>query len=254
MLSLIKNLLGVLCISLSLYFSVTVMSMPVLGGVFHAPSLFLVIGVTLGIAILVMDVADLRRFLRFTMGFSTDKHLRQIQTSEKKLETLADVYLSDGGEELRKIVVDSRMPRIWNIVATKLAINVPIADIKEILQFQIHKVTQRLDQDIATLKQLAAVAPAVGMFGSVLGLIRLLADLKDFETLGINMSLALITTLYGIFIGSILLVPLIRSVEKKKSYYLKNHSNLCYWLEHVEQKKPSFYMKTQLGKLDVNSL
>jgi len=235
LLSIIKNLIGITFIGLSLFFSISVMSMPVLGGVIHVPSLFLVAGVTLGIAILVMDVADARRFLLFSVTFSSDKQLRQIQTSEKSFETFCDVYLKDGGEELRKIVNVGKMPRIWNIVATKLAINVPIADIKDILDYQIHKVMARLDQDISTLRQIAAVAPAIGMFGSVLGLIRLLADLKDFETLGTNMSLALITTLYGIFIGSILLVPLIRSVEKRKSYYLKNHTNVLYWLDHVEQ-------------------
>lgn len=254
MLTILKNLVGVACIVLSIYLSMSVLSMPVLGGVFHVPSLFLVVGVTLGIAILVMDVTDAGRFFVFSLSFTSDKQRSQIRTSENNLENLVDVYLKDGGEELRKVVVESKMPRIWNIVATKLAINVPIADIKDILEFQIHKVMARLDQDVTTLRQLASVAPAIGMFGSVLGLIRLLADLKDFETLGTNMSLALITTLYGIFIGSILLVPLIRSVEKRKSYYLKNHTNLLYWLDHVEQKKPSFYMKTKLGNLDVSSL
>lgn len=254
MLSALKNLAGVAFIALSIYFSISVLSMPVLGGVFHVPSLVLVTGVTIGVAILIMDVADIRRFAAFWLTYSSSGYLNQLRTTENSFEKLVQVYSKEGGEGFRKVVTESKMPRIWQIVATKLAINVPINDIKDILDFQIQRVVARLDQDITTLKQVAAIAPAIGMFGSVLGLIRLLADLKDFDTLGTNMSLALITTLYGIFIGNILLVPLIRSVEKRKLYSIKNHTNLLYWLDHVNQKKPAFYMKTRLRDLDVKNV
>lgn len=254
MISVVKNLSGITCIVLSVYLSVNIMSMPVLGGVLHMPSIFLVTGSMVGISILLMDVPDLKRFLFFLVTFLADKDRKQMDNSEKKLEELVDAYGKGGGQELREQVIQNKMPRIWNIVATKLSINVPIPDVKDILEFQIQRVVSRVDQDIATLKQLAAIAPAIGMFGSVLGLIRLLADLKDFDTLGTNMSLALITTLYGIFIGNIVLVPLIRNVEKRKINYIKNHTNLLYWLEHVEQKKPSFYMKKRLRDLDVKTI
>ena len=254
MISVAKNLFGLVCMILSLYLSITQTSMPKLGGVLHVPSLLMVCGGLIGIAFLVMDAVDFKRFIRFTFSLSSDKNLRQMQSSEKSFEAFAEVYAKDGGDALRNLILEKRMPRIWNIVATKLAINVPIADIKEILDFQIQRVMVRLDQDITTLKQLATLAPAIGMFGTVLGLIQMLTNLQEFDKLGTNMSLALITTLYGIFIGNILLVPLIRSVEKRKLYYLKNHSNLIYWLDHVEQKKPSFYMKTRLRDLDVKTI
>lgn len=254
MTSILKNLLGVICLVSTIYFSMTIEKMPVLGGIIHIPSLLMVSGVFAGIAIILMDLNDARRFLVFFLSYSSDRQSKQIRQSEKNLESLVEVFAKDGGEELRNEVLKRKMPRIWNIVATKLAINVPITDIKDILEFQISKVVAKLNQDIETLKQLASLAPAIGMFGSLLGLIRLLSDLKDFDTLGTNMSLALITTLYGIFLGNILLVPLIRSVEKRKTAYIKNHTNLLYWLDHVEQKKPSFYMKTRLRDLDVKTI
>ncbi len=254
MISLIKNSLGFTLMASAIYYSMAVENMSVLGGVIHIPSLIMVTGVILGVSIVLMDVNDARRFILFCLTYSSHKQSKQIMLSETYLKGLVDIYHSDGGEELRNEVKRRKMPRIWNIVATKLAINVPIHDIKDILEFQIQKVVVKLNQDIATLKQISALAPAIGMFGSLLGLIRLLGDLKDFDTLGSNMSLALITTLYGIFIGNILFVPLIHSVEKRKTAYIKSHTNLLYWLEHVEQKKPSFYMKTRLRDLDVKKI
>jgi chemotaxis protein MotA len=254
MVSVSKNLLGIACMITSLYLALTTTGMPSFGGVVHMPSIYMVFGILCGIALLVMDAVDIKRFIRFTFSLSSDKNLRQMQSSEKSFEMFAEVYAKDGGDALRKLIIEKKMPRIWNIVATKLAINVPIADIKDILDFQIQRVMVRLDQDITTLKQLATLAPGIGMFGTVLGLIHMLTSLQEFDKLGANMSLALITTLYGVFIGNILLVPIIRSVEKRKLYYLKNHSNLIYWLDHVEQKKPAFYMKTRLRDLDVKTI
>lgn len=253
MLTAIKNLVGCSAIGLSIYLCLSVTSAPIFG-VFHLPSLYLVVGVTFGIAVLIIDTADIKRFFLFWVTYSSSRYMRQMETTERSFEKLVHVYTKEGGEGFRKIVSEDKMPTIWNIVATKLAINVPIADIKDILDFQIHRVVARLDQDITTLKQVASLAPAIGMFGSILGLIRLLADLQDFDSLGPNMSLALITTLYGIFIGNILLVPLIRSVEKRKVYSIKNHTNLLYWLDHVSKKKPAFYLKTRLRDLDVKSV
>jgi len=254
LINLLRHFTGIGVIVGSVYYSFGIMKMPVLSGVFHIPSLLLVTGVTFGIALIMMDSYDLRRFFWFSLSFSSNQQQVAIQKSEQNFEKFVDIYAKEGGEGLKKYIEAMKMPRIWNIVATKLAINVPIHDIKDILEFQIQKVISSLNQDITTLKQLAALAPAIGMFGSVLGLVRLLADLKNFETLGTNMSLALLTTLYGIFLGNILLVPLIRAAEKRRGLYIKSHTNLLYWLDHVEQKKPAFYMKTRLRDLDVKNI
>lgn len=250
--SLLKNLCGVGIIALSIYLSLVVHA-PALFGVFHLPSFCLVVGLTVGVSFLIIEAADIRRFLVFLFGYSASSNQQRTATTEKNFETLAQTYVKEGGEGFRREVSAQRMPSIWRVVATKLAINVPIPDVKDILDFNIHKVVSRLDQDITTLRQVAILAPALGMFGTVLGLIRLLADLKDMDALGGHMSLALLTTLYGIFVGNVVLVPLIRSVEKRKAYSLKDHANLVYWLDHVERKKPSFYLKENLRDLDVKT-
>jgi chemotaxis protein MotA len=169
---------------------------------------------------------------------------------EENSEKMLDIFNSEGAGGLRTFIQGSNLPRVWGVVMTKLEIKVPIQDIQQILEFRIRKATSRLDQDIATMRLLASTAPAVGMFGSVLGLIYLLADLKDFSSLGANMSLALLTTLYGIFVGNIVFIPIVRKLETRRYVAIKNHMNLSYWLEALEARKPSFYLKSDFSKIE----
>ncbi len=54
----------------------------------------------------------------------------------------------------------------------------------------------------------ASYAPGFGMIGTLLGLIGMLANLEDTASLGPNMSLALITTLYGSMFANMILTPI----------------------------------------------
>lgn len=248
--ALVQAVVGALCIFLSLYVPIFVFDNSDSGGsILHGPSMWLVVGALVGISLFLVQANDYLRFVTFLFGYSVAKAKDRLQKSEQSFEKMLDVYSSEGMEALRRYVTASDFPKIWEIVATKLEIQMPIADIRTILRFQIRRTVTRIDQDLVNLRQLSSLAPSVGMFGSVLGLIRLLANMKDFSSLGSNMSLALVTTLYGIFISNFILVPIIRRVETRKYLAMKNHENIMYWIDNVAENKPSFYLKRRLGEI-----
>ncbi|MFP4599693.1 MAG: motility protein A [Persicimonas sp.] len=63
------------------------------------------------------------------------------------------------------------------------------------------------------LSSLGDFSPAMGMIGTVIGLIQLLAQMQDFEKLGSGMAIALLTTLYGLMLAHLLYLPLARLVS-----------------------------------------
>ena len=250
LLSLLKTIIGFALIFVSLYTTVFVYAdVPAYNFIFHLPSLFLVIGVVIGVSLLLVEYRDIGRFFRFLFFYSVSKEKKKTLNSEAKFEEFLNIYVNESPQALTTFVKENDYPHIWQIIATKLEIRVPISDIKQIMNYKIRKIVGRLDEDTTTLRQLSALAPAIGMFGSVLGLIRLLADMSDFSTLGSNMSLALVTTLYGIFIGNVIFVPLARYVEKRKYMSIKNHENITYWLSILDAKKPAFYLKNSLREI-----
>ncbi len=54
----------------------------------------------------------------------------------------------------------------------------------------------------------ASLAPAFGMIGTLIGLINMLKNLSDMASVGPNMSVALITTLYGSMLANIFFAPI----------------------------------------------
>ncbi len=52
------------------------------------------------------------------------------------------------------------------------------------------------------------LAPAYGMIGTIVGLIKMLKQLDDPSTIGPSMALALITTLYGSMVANIFMLPI----------------------------------------------
>ena len=60
---------------------------------------------------------------------------------------------------------------------------------------------ERNNMSIKVMNSFAEIAPAMGMVGTLIGLVAMLVDLSNPETLGPSMAVALITTLYGAIIA-----------------------------------------------------
>lgn len=56
-------------------------------------------------------------------------------------------------------------------------------------------------------KSIGVVAPAMGMIGTLVGLVQMLANLKDTSALGPAMAIALLTTLYGAILSHAFALP-----------------------------------------------
>lgn len=62
------------------------------------------------------------------------------------------------------------------------------------------------------LKTLSKAAPSFGMVGTIMGLVDVLTNLRDFDKLGPGMALAIMTTLYGLVLAQGVYVPLAAAV------------------------------------------
>jgi chemotaxis protein MotA len=68
-------------------------------------------------------------------------------------------------------------------------------------------------------------APSMGMIGTLVGLVQMLAKLDDPKSIGPAMAIAILTTLYGAIIANMIALPIVdklvlRSEEEEKNYNL----------------------------------
>ncbi len=80
--------------------------------------------------------------------------------------------------------------------------------VRGILETDLVCLQDRHAKVIGFWDKLAEMGPAWGMIGTLIGLVNMLKNLEDSSTIGPNMSVALLTTLYGSLIANWICTPL----------------------------------------------
>ena len=80
--------------------------------------------------------------------------------------------------------------------------------IREILDAEIDSMEERHELEQSVFRCWAAMAPAFGLIGTLIGLVQMLAMMDDPASLGPGMSVALLTTLYGVLMANLVLTPI----------------------------------------------
>lgn len=93
--------------------------------------------------------------------------------------------------------------------------------VRSILEAELINVDARHQNNISFWKSVGAAGPAWGMIGTLLGLINMLKDLSDPDSIGPNMSVALVTTLYGSIVANWLSMPVATKLAKQNEMEIK---------------------------------
>jgi chemotaxis protein MotA len=80
--------------------------------------------------------------------------------------------------------------------------------INQIMETEMNYVAQRHKVGASILDVMGAFAPALGMIGTLIGLIQMLQSMSDPSAIGPAMAVALITTFYGAIIANLICIPI----------------------------------------------
>ncbi|MDD3311023.1 motility protein A [Pseudodesulfovibrio sp.] len=80
--------------------------------------------------------------------------------------------------------------------------------IQEILETEISYLSERHATGADVVAVMGSLAPAMGMIGTVIGLVQMLQTMSDPSTIGPAMAVALLTTLYGALLANLLFNPM----------------------------------------------
>ena len=90
-------------------------------------------------------------------------------------------------------------------------------DVDFLLTQELEAELERHKRSASITRRASEVAPAMGLIGTLVGLVQMLADLENPETIGPAMAVALLTTFYGAILGTIVMAPLAVKLEKRSS-------------------------------------
>jgi len=87
-------------------------------------------------------------------------------------------------------------------------------DVERILQREVAATTQRQHGSAQVFRRAAEVAPAMGLIGTLVGLVQMLSHLDDPASIGPAMAIALLTTFYGAVLAYMVFAPLATKLER----------------------------------------
>ena len=98
----------------------------------------------------------------------------------------------------------------------------PADTVKAMLQKDLNQTLQRHNDGQDIFKAIGDVGPAMGMIGTLIGLVQMLSNMDDPKQIGPAMAVALLTTLYGAILANMFALPIadklaVRSAEENTS-------------------------------------
>jgi chemotaxis protein MotA len=95
-----------------------------------------------------------------------------------------------------------------------MADNRGLPEIRQRLDQEMDMFITKREAEISILSLVGRLAPAFGLAGTVVGLIRMLHGLSDPNMVASGMSVALLTTFYGIMLANLIVLPLERKLRE----------------------------------------
>jgi chemotaxis protein MotA len=97
------------------------------------------------------------------------------------------------------------------------------AMIRSTLEREMDMIKKRNTEGMAFISSVQDIAPAMGMIGTLVGLVIMLGNMSDPKAIGPAMAIALLTTLYGAIIANVMCIPLNQKLAKLDLAESLNH-------------------------------
>lgn len=177
------------------------------------PSLMIVLGGTIAVTTASFSLSDVTAAWR-TAGRVLVTRSADPRSVARQVMLLAEAARRTGTETLRGVLPELRHDPFLHRCVSLLVEGLPPDDIERMLTGELEASTAGRANSSAVLRRAAEVAPAMGLIGTLVGLVHMLRGLSDPSAIGPAMALALLTTFYGAVLGNVILSPLAAKVER----------------------------------------
>lgn len=176
-------------------------------------SIFIVIGGLIGSLLINFKFEQIKLF-SIVMREAFRKYDRSLPELIELFIRLADIARRDGLLTLERELESIEDPFIKKGIMLAIDGLEPDA-ITEIMNAEIIAMEERHYKGRIIIEKAGEYAPAWGMIGTLIGLVLMLSSLEDPSSLGPNMAVALLTTLYGTVLANLVFLPMASKLENK---------------------------------------
>lgn len=179
-----------------------------------APSLMIVLGGTLCGVLVCTSAGDALR-AGMAVASSLRGHAVDPTANAAALLRLAAYFRRHG-----PLAIENLLPTLAAEPFLQKALRLVVdgcdpAEIERLLQQDSLARVHSARASVAVLRRAAELAPAMGLIGTLIGLVQMLGAMTDPGAVGPGMALALLTTLYGAVLANVVMIPLAGKLERE---------------------------------------
>lgn len=180
------------------------------------PSLLIVLGGTVAVTMIsfsIPEVLNTQKLILRTLFNPRD----DVQSVARDVIAVAERARRQGEKDIEKLMKTlNDKPLLARGLAMVLD-GVPPEEVERTLRQEVSAMVSRHNRSAGVLRRAAEVAPAMGLIGTLVGLVQLLGNLQKPESIGPAMALALLTTFYGAVLANMVLAPLASKLERNSA-------------------------------------
>ncbi len=169
-------------------------------------SLLIVLGGTFGATLINFPLEDLLRAGGLVRtAFFPNRHSGEYRL--RRILELSERVRQEGPMSLQVEIAREPDPffrKAMELVADAL----PPDDIRRILEIELTFLVDRHRRGAQLFSTMGNIAPAMGLLGTIIGLIQMLKSLDDPASIGPSMAIALVTAFYGSVLANLLFLPI----------------------------------------------
>ena len=186
------------------------------GSFLNAPSVLIVIGGTLSVVTICFSLNEVGQTMR-VISKTVLHSARDPSQAAVHVLRLAETSRRMGVLSLQNVLEDIRSEPFLHKGMSMVVDGTPGEEVDAILRRDIQATVQRHAKSTNVLRKAAEFSPAMGLIGTLIGLVQMLGSLDDPTTIGPSMAVALLTTFYGAVLANMVFSPLAAKLERNSA-------------------------------------
>jgi len=182
------------------------------GSFINAQSLLIVFGGTFAVTTVCFSFAEMLRTIMAALG-SVIRTVRKPKDAALQMLQISLEARRNGVLALQGMTDNLEAEPFLHKGKSMIVDGSPVNEVSSILQRDLQASIQRNEKSVNVLKRAAEFSPAMGLIGTLIGLVQMLGNLDDPSTIGPSMAVALLTTFYGALLANLIFLPLAAKLE-----------------------------------------
>ncbi len=199
-------------------FGLVIVAMSLGGGLMwfvNVPSALIVLGGTIGAVFINYPIADVLGVVKVAKNVFFQKQESASQIIEQLLD-MARIARREGILALEK--KEDEVENEFLLKGVRLMIDgMEPTVLSSILQTELDYLSERHRAGAEIFSSMGNFAPAMGMMGTLIGLVKMLMQMDDPSSIGPAMAVALITTFYGVILANLIFLPIAGKLKARSA-------------------------------------